>query len=241
MTIATLLGTALLFMLLGITGATGMVAALSVGAVVCIAICIAGDTSQDLKTGFLVGATPRLQQYGEFLGVLTSALFVGLTLFLLHDGYGIGSPDLPAPQATLMKMVVEGVFTAKMPWALIAVGAFAALVVELFGVSSLPFAVGLYLPLKLTTPIMIGAVVRTLIEKGKDGGLIKARLENGVLYSSGLIAGGALVGILFAVLAYSGVDFGCGAGDWMGFLCNPISLALFLGLALTVYKAARSS
>ena len=240
MTIATLLGTSLIFVLFGIGGNAGMVAALSVGAVVCISICIAGDTSQDLKTGYLVGATPRLQQMGEFLGVLTSALFVGWTLFILHDGYGIGSAALPAPQATLMKMVVEGVFQGQMPWALIMIGAFAALVVELFGISSLPFAVGLYLPLSLTTPIMIGALVKSAIEKTRDTEHLKGRRENGVLFSSGLIAGGALVGILFAVLAYSGVEMGLG-GEWMGFLANPVSLALFLGLALVLYRAARSN
>ncbi len=240
MTIATLLGTSLIFVLFGIGGNAGMVAALSVGAVVCISICIAGDTSQDLKTGFLVGATPRLQQVGEFLGVLTSALFVGWTLFILHDGYGIGSAALPAPQATLMKMVVQGVFQGQMPWALVMIGAFAALVVELFGISSLPFAVGLYLPLSLTTPIMVGALVKSAIERTKDKEQLKERRGNGVLFSSGLIAGGALIGILFAVLAYSGIEMGLGGGEWMGILSNPVSLALFVGLALVLYRAARS-
>ncbi|MBN2208495.1 MAG: oligopeptide transporter, OPT family [Candidatus Coatesbacteria bacterium] len=240
MTIATLLGTSLIFVLFGIGGTAGMVAALSVGAVVCIAICIAGDTSQDLKTGFLVGATPNLQQIGELLGVLTSALFVGWTLFILHDGYGIGSAALPAPQATLMKMVVQGVFQGQMPWGLVMIGAFAALIVELLGISALPFAVGLYLPLNLTTPIMIGALVKSALEKTKDAEQLKVRRESGVLFSSGLIAGGALVGIILAVLACSGAEMGFGGGEWMGFLNNPISLALFLGLGFVLYRSARS-
>jgi len=240
MTIATLLGTSLMFVLFGIGGTVGMVAALSVGAVVCIAICIAGDISQDLKTGFLVGATPSLQQIGELLGVLTSALFVGWTLFILHDGYGIGSAALPAPQATLMKMVVQGVFQGQMPWGLVMIGAFAALVVELLGISALPFAVGLYLPLSLTTPIMIGALVKSALEKTKDAEQLKVRGENGVLFSSGLIAGGALVGIILAVLACSGAKMGLGGGEWMGFLSNPVSLALFLGLGFVLYRSARS-
>ena len=240
MTIATLLGTSAIFVLFGIGGTAGMAAALSVGAVVCISICIAGDTSQDLKTGFLVGATPRLQQIGEFLGVLTSAVFVGGTLFILHEGYGIGSAALPAPQATLMKMVVQGVFQGKMPWTLITVGAFAALVVELFGISSLPFAVGLYLPLELTTPIMMGALVKSAVEKRGHAERLKGRGEGGILFSSGLIAGGALVGIAFALIAYSGAKMGFGGGKWMGPWADPVSLALFVGLAASLYKAARS-
>ncbi|MBN1593465.1 MAG: OPT/YSL family transporter, partial [Candidatus Coatesbacteria bacterium] len=167
--------------------------------------------------------------------------FVGWTLFILHDGYGIGSEALPAPQATLMKMVVEGVFQGQMPWALIMIGAFAAIVVELLGISSLPFAVGLYLPLKLTTPIMIGAIAKSAIERTKDHEHLKERRENGVLFSSGLIAGGALVGILFAVLAYSGVEMSLGGAEWLGIFANPISLALFVGLALVLYRAARTS
>lgn len=238
MTIATLLGTCLVFVLAGARGDAAMVSALSVGAVVCIAICIAGDTSQDLKTGFLVGATPRVQQLGEFLGVMTSALFVGATLLILHRTYQIGSAALPAPQATLMKMVVQGVFKGQMPWELVIVGACAACVVELFGVSSLPFAIGLYLPLSLSTPIMIGAVVRLIVEARSRTSLAPAR-EGGVLFASGLVAGGALVGILLAILVCCGVAIGAGGGNWLGRLNNPFSLAVFAGLALILYKAAR--
>jgi hypothetical protein len=137
-----------------------MVIALSVGAVVCISIAIAGDTSQDLKTGFLIGATPWKQQIGEFIGVLTSAIFVGWVILRLHKGVGIGSEELPAPQATLMSLVVKGVITGDLPWRFVIIGIFLAAIVELVGIRSLPFAVGVYLPLYLTTPIMAGGLLR---------------------------------------------------------------------------------
>jgi putative OPT family oligopeptide transporter len=200
MTIATLLATSLVFLGFGWTGEAGMVAAISVGAVVCISICIAGDTSQDLKTGFLVGATPRRQQYGEIVGVLTSALVIGGVVFFLHGVYGIGSDRLPAPQAVLMSMVVKGVLTASLPWGLVFIGVFLAACIELLGVPSLPFAVGLYLPVRLSTPIMLGGVIRLFTERTRDPGLRHTRRERGVLYSSGLIAGGAIVGLAVAFL-----------------------------------------
>jgi putative OPT family oligopeptide transporter len=143
MTIGTLLATSLIFLGLGWTGSAGMIAAISVGAVVCIAICIASDTSQDLKTGFLVGATPRRQQYGEIIGVLTSALVIGWVVFFLHRVYGIGSEQMPAPQAVLMSMVVRGVLEMSLPWTLVFIGVFIAACIELLGIPSLPFSVGL--------------------------------------------------------------------------------------------------
>ena len=195
MTIATLLVVSFIFARTGLRGETGMVAALTLGAVVCIAACIAGDTSQDLKTGFLVGATPWKQQVTEFLGVGVSALFVGWTLFLLHRAYVIGSPGLSAPQATLMSLVVKGVMEGTMPWYLVGTGVFIALSIELLGIHSLPVAVGLYLPLELSTPIFLGGILASF------GG----KRENGILYASGLVAGDALVGILIALLIVLGV------------------------------------
>jgi len=191
MTIATLLFVSLIFARMGITGKTGIIAALSLGAVVCISAAIAGDTSQDLKTGFLVGATPWKQQISEFVGVLASAIFIGWTLFLLHKAYTIGSPELSAPQATLMSLVVKGVFEGTMPWILIFSGIFIALSVELLGIHSLPFAVGLYLPLELSTTIFVGGLVAGLV----------AHTERGILFSSGLVAGDAFMGILLAIPA----------------------------------------
>ena len=195
MTIATLLVVSFIFARTGLRGETGMVSALTLGAVVCIAACIAGDTSQDLKTGFLVGATPWKQQITEFLGVGVSALFVGWTLFLLHRAYVIGSPGLSAPQATLMSLVVKGVMEGTMPWYLVGTGVFIALSIELLGIHSLPVAVGLYLPLELSTPIFLGGILASF------GG----KRENGILYASGLVAGDALVGILIALLIVLGV------------------------------------
>ncbi|WP_286169825.1 oligopeptide transporter, OPT family [Halocella sp. SP3-1] len=210
MTIATLLFTTALFKALGWSGETGMVAALSVGAIVCIAIAVAGDTSQDLKTGFLVGATPKKQQIGEMLGVLISALAIGYVLLLLHGAYTIGSKELAAPQATLMSMVVEGVMKGTLPWSLIFVGAFTALIVELFGIGSLPFAVGLYLPIHLTTPIMVGGIIRGILDRQKDKNkaAFAQKRERGILYASGLIAGDAVMGVILAIFAYAEISFG---------------------------------
>ncbi|MFH1688857.1 MAG: oligopeptide transporter, OPT family [Candidatus Eisenbacteria bacterium] len=202
MTIGTLLATSLIFLGLGWTGQAGMIGAITVGAVV----CIASDTSQDLKTGFLVGATPRLQQYGEIIGVLSSALVIGWVVFFLHRVYGIGSEELPAPQAVLMSMVVKGVLTMSLPWTLVFIGVFIAACIELLGIPSLPFSVGLYLPIRLSTPIMVGGIVRQLTERVKESDLRHRLRERGVLYGSGLIAGGGVMGIIVAALYNSSVQ-----------------------------------
>lgn len=243
MTIATLLATALIFHALGWTGMEGKVAALSVGAIVCIALCIAGDVSQDLKTGYLVGATPRRQQMGELLGVLTSALFVGWTIFLLNNAYGIPSEQLPAPQATLMSLVVEGVMSGTIPWVLVFVGAAIAGIVELMRIPSLPFAVGLYLPISLSSPVMVGGLVRWAIGRVKDPGLKKRRGDRGLLFASGLIAGGAVMGIILAFLAWRRIDLSefipiPADGGWMGPFIGLVSLLMFgiLMWLLAVYS-----
>ncbi|KPK68044.1 peptide transporter [candidate division TA06 bacterium SM23_40] len=243
MTIATLLATALIFHALGWTGTEGKVAALSVGALVCIALCIAGDVSQDLKTGYLVGATPRRQQMGELVGVLTSALFVGWTIFLLNSAYGIPSEQLSAPQATLMSLVVEGVMTRTLPWALVFVGAAIAAVVELMRIPSLPFAVGLYLPISLSTPVMAGGLVRWGVGRVRDAGVKKRRTDRGVLFASGLIAGGAVMGIILAFFAWRRVDLSRlvpleADGAWMGPLTGLVSLLMFgiLAALLVLYS-----
>jgi putative OPT family oligopeptide transporter len=189
MTIATLLFVSLIFAKLGISGLTGMASALSLGAIVCIAAAIAGDTSQDLKTGFLVNATPWRQQISEFIGVFFSAIFIGWTLLLLHKAYTLGSRELSAPQATLMSLVVKGVFEGTMPWILIFSGIFIAISMELFGIHSLPFAVGLYLPLELSTTIYVGGLVSKIVGQRKEG----------ILFASGLVAGDALLGVILAL------------------------------------------
>jgi len=195
MTIATLLLVSLLFVKLGWTGIPGMMAALTVGAVVCMAAAVAGDTAQDLKTGQLVGATPYRQQLGELYGVLVAALVMGGVVLLLHRAYGIGSRELSAPQATLMALVVKGTFAGSLPWDLLLGGMVLAGVVEMLGVSSLPVAVGLYLPLELSVPILVGSLFRPRA----------GEVDRGVLYASGLVAGDALAGLAAAGLVVLGI------------------------------------
>ena len=204
MTIATLIGTAIAFWLLGWRDDTGKVTALTVGCVVAIAASIAGDTSQDLKTGFLLGATPRRQQIGELIGVLTCSVFVCMTLLLLDQpGRGFGSEELPAPQATLMMLVIEGVLEMKLPWVLVGIGAAIAITAELLRLPSLPFAVGVYLPVSTMVPVFIGGMLRLLIERTAGSKATReSRRENGVLFGSGLVGGEGLMGVGVAAAAY---------------------------------------
>ena len=204
MAIATLLISTLLLKATGNDGINGMIAAIVIGGVICVIAAIAGDTSQDLKTGFLVGATPKKQQIGELIGVAVSAVAIGAILYLLSMAWGgYGSEDLPAPQAVLMKMIVEGVMGGNLPWNLVFVGVFIALVVEVLGIPVLPFAIGLYLPIYLSVPMMLGGLLRWYLEKRKYASEKEKdnTVQSGVLYSSGLIAGEGIVGILLAVLA----------------------------------------
>ncbi len=203
MAIGTLLFATIILKATGTIGQEGMTAAIAIGSIICIIAAIAGDTSQDLKTGYIIGATPKKQQIGELIGVLVSAIAIGGVLYLLNKAWGYGSTELPAPQATLMKMVVEGVMEGNLPWALVFAGAGIAIVIEILGIPVLPFAVGLYLPIHLSTPIMAGGLVRLYFDKKKnvseeERGQV---VENGILYTSGLIAGEGLVGILLAVFA----------------------------------------
>lgn len=213
MAIATLLIASMLLKATGYIGMDGMVAAITIGSIICIIAAIAGDTSQDLKTGYIVGSTPMKQQIGELIGAIVSALAIGGVLYLLNAAWGFGSPELPAPQANLMKMVVEGVMGGNLPWTLVFVGVAIAIVVEILRIPVLPFAVGLYLPIHLSTPIMVGGLIRLYFEKKKMGSETQRShvVENGVLYSSGLIAGEGLVGILlavFAIIPFKGDTFG---------------------------------
>ena len=223
MTIATLLVATLALKATGMVGQAGMTAAIAIGGVICIVAAIAGDTSQDLKTGYILGATPKRQQIGELIGVVASAVAIGGVLYLLDSAWGYGSAELPAPQATLMKMIVEGVMGGNLPWGLVGIGAAIAIVVEILGIPVLPFAIGLYLPIHLSVPMMVGGVVRLFIEKKKKGDEQKGAVENGILYSSGLIAGEGLVGILLAVFAIIKLPSGATLGDAIGgFLPNMI-------------------
>jgi len=201
MTIATLLGTSLIFYLLGWTDMAGKATALMVGTVVCIAASIAGDTSQDLKTGFLLGATPRKQQIGELIGVITSAGVVCAVVMMLNNTVegGLGGAELPAPQAVLMALVIDGVLDQNLPWTLILIGVAIAGVAALFKVPVLAFAVGVYLPLSTMAAVFLGGLVRWWLTRAADPAVAEHRREQGVLFGSGLVGGGGLTGVLLAI------------------------------------------
>lgn len=201
MAIATLLFSTLCLKATGDVGAHGMVGAISIGSIICIVAAMAGDTSQDLKTGYILGATPKKQQIGELIGAVISAFTIGGVLILLDSAWGFGTKDLAAPQATLMKMIVEGVMDGNLPWALVFIGIFAAVVVEILGIPVLPVAIGLYLPLELSSTIMIGGIIRHFADKKNK----ESEAGAGVLFCSGMIAGEGLVGILLAILAVAKV------------------------------------
>ena len=207
MAIATLLIATLILNFVGTNGVAGMSAAIAIGSVICIVSAISGDTSQDLKTGFILGSTPKKQQIGEIIGVVCAALAIGGTLYLLDYAWGFGSEALAAPQATLMKMIVEGVMNAQLPWNLVLIGVFIAVIVEILRIPVLPFAIGVYLPIQLSACIMVGGVIRLVFEKMKcDDKSKESVISNGVLYCSGMIAGEGLIGVALAVLAVFGVD-----------------------------------
>ena len=244
MTIATLIVTCLVFVALGWTGNQYGPIALCVGAVVCIAAANAGGTSQDLKTGYLVGATPYYQQIGLIIGVVTSAGVIGWTTLYLHSVFTIGSPAVPAPQATLMATIIKGLLNQNLPWGLVLVGVFVSVALELCGVRSLSFAVGSYLPIATTAPIFVGGLVRAYVER-KTGVPQESDVSAGTLFSSGLIAGGSLCGILYAVLVGTGHIAGPQSiGNMVPFLHDGTSgyvagVILFLVLAGVLARQAQ--
>ena len=244
MTIATLILTCLLFVGLGWTGDAYAPIALCVGAIVCIAAANAGTTSQDLKTGYIVGATPRYQQLGLIIGVLTSTLVIGITTIYMHQVFGIGSEAVPAPQATLMATIIQGLLNQNLPWGLVLVGIFVAITLELCGIHSLSFAVGSYLPIATTAPIFVGGLVRGWVER-KTGVREESEVSAGTLFSSGLIAGGSIAGILFAVLVGTdSIGMFQRIGDAFPYfhqdtlLGELASAAFFLALAVIVARTA---
>ncbi len=246
MTIAALLGTASIFLLFGWTDTIGKAAALTVGCVVAIAASISGDTSQDLKTGYLLGATPRRQQTAELIGVLTSAVFVCLTVLALGKGFGFGSTELPAPQATLMKLVIDGVLDQNLPWALVAIGGGIAIVCELARIPSLPFAVGVYLPVSTMTPIFVGGLIRLWMErKARDDTEAADRRERGVLLGSGFVGGEGLLGVGIALIAVAKSARPEGIGtEWLGtetiaMLVGAAAFAVFIAWFFRMVRGRR--
>jgi putative OPT family oligopeptide transporter len=244
MTIATLILTCLLFVALGWTGDAYGPVALCVGAVVCIAAANAGGTSQDLKTGYIVGATPIYQQIGLIIGVVTSAFVIGVTTLALHRVFGIGSADIAAPQATLMATIIKGLLSQNLPWGLVLVGVFIAVTLELCGIRSLSFAVGSYLPIATTAPIFVGGLVRAYVER-KTHTKEESEVGAGTLFSSGLIAGGSLCGILYAALVgFKYIGAPQAIGNALPFLHEGTtgyiaSALLFVALAVILARQAQ--
>ncbi len=240
MSIATLLVATLILKITGADGVVGMASAIAIGSIICIVSAIAGDTSQDLKTGYILGATPKKQQIGELIGITAAALAIGGTLYILDSAWGFGSDELGAPQATLMKLIVEGVMGGNLPWGLVAIGVCIAVVVELIGIPVLPFAIGVYLPVQLNACIMVGGVIRLIMKKLKKSEQEKMKItNNGVLFCSGMIAGEGLVGILLALLAVFGVDSVINLGARFGLSNTVMSISgivLFGIIILTVLK-----
>ena len=249
MTIATLLVTSVILLSFGVSGFRGMVTVMSIGTVVCIAVCLSGDIAQDLKTGYLLGATPRRQQVMEFVGLLFPALVMGFTVFLLSNAFGFVKDaahptPLLAPQANVMSVIVQGVMTGNLPWVPIIVGCMLAAAIELVGISSLPFAIGLYLPLELSTPIMAGGLIALIVRKISNQDVAKKREERGILFGSGLVAGDALLGVTIAfIIAFSSgyrafyegheeLSLTAAYGPW-------ISLIAFAGLSYLLYRSTR--
>jgi len=241
MTIVTLLGVSMVFVYLGWTDDIGKITVLTVGTVVCVAASIAGDTSQDLKTGFLLGATPYRQQIGELIGAASSALAVAGAIVILDNAYQFGTAELPAPQATLMKTIIEGVLQSGVPWKLVLIGAFLGAIAELCSIPSLPFAVGLYLPVSTMTPIFVGGCIRYFIEKRHrhDPEALERRRESGILFSSGLIGGEGLLSVGIALYAfYWGKPGGVGL-VWPWHFSEIVSLVLFALLGYILVRRTR--
>lgn len=251
MTIATLLGTSAIFLALGWTDLHGKATALMVGTSVCIAASIAGDTSQDLKTGFILGATPRRQQIGELVGVITSAGVVCAVILLLDRGTtevladgtiigGIGSDRLPAPQGTLMRLVIDGVIDRSLPWGLIGIGVALALAAEAMRLPALAFSVGIYLPLYTMAAVFFGGLTNWFVTRNVDEAESERRRSNGVLFGSGLVGGGGLTGVVLALWVViqgggklTGIDLGLSP-----FGVGAVALLALAAIVLMLGRAA---
>ncbi len=234
MAIATLLIATMAIKASGQTGIDGMKGAIAIGSVICVVAAIAGDTSQDLKTGYLLGATPKKQQIGEMLGVVIAALAIGGVLYLLDAAWGYGTANVPAPQAALMKMIVEGIMGGNLPWNLVFIGVFLALGLEILRIPVMPFAIGLYLPIYLNATIMIGGVVRLFMDGRKNVSKEKRESQstNGTLYCAGMIAGEGLVGIALAILTVAGISLDISGVISLGNIGGVVIMILMILLLL---------
>lgn len=243
MTIASLLFISILFVYMGNVGHEGMTAVIAIGSIICIVAAIAGDTSQDLKTGYILGATPMKQQMGEVIGVLVSAMTVGGVLYLLSEAWGFGSKELAAPQAMLMKMIVEGVITSNLPWDLVLMGAAVAVVVEILGLPVLAFAIGLYLPVHLTSALFVGGLIRLIWEKKKYASekIKEAAINSGTLMASGMIAGEGIVGIILALLAVLNIDVDVSQSFDLGQLGAVVAFCVLVAIFIYYLEAGKKN
>lgn len=239
MTIATLLFITSVLKALGYTGNKGMLAAITAGAIVCVAVAVAGGAAQSLKTTYIIGGTPKKVEYAMYVGLAIASVAAGAVLLMLNSTYGIGSKAVPAPQATLMSMVVKGVMTGQLPWALVIIGAVFGIMCELMNIPILAFALGLYLPIHLSTAILVGGIIRELVDRKfkNNPEQAKKQSEKGILLSSGLVAGDALIGIVIASLAALKINIGIGEKVIPSIATNPATAAImFFLLAIWVYK-----
>lgn len=234
MTLMTLILASIILVACGLKGTAGMVSALIIGGVVCTALSMAGGLITDLKIGYWLGTTPAKQETWKFLGTLVSAAAVGGVILILNQTYGFTSGQLAAPQANAMAAVIEPLMSgAGAPWALYGIGAVLAIVLNFMGVPALAFALGMFIPLELNTPLLIGGAINWYVgSRSKDQALNNARLEKGTLLSSGFIAGGALMGVVSAALRFAGVDLY--QADWAGSKGAEV-LAIVMYLALMAY------
>ena len=234
MTLMTLILASIILVACGLKGTAGMVSALIIGGVVCTALSMAGGFITDLKIGYWLGTTPAKQETWKFLGTLVSAATVGGVILILNQTYGFTSGQLAAPQANAMAAVIEPLMSgAGAPWALYGIGAVLAIVLNFMGVPALAFALGMFIPLELNTPLLIGGAINWYVgSRSKDQALNNARLEKGTLLSSGFIAGGALMGVVSAALRFAGVDLY--QADWAGSKGAEV-LAIVMYLALMAY------
>lgn len=234
MTLMTLILASIILVACGLKGTAGMVSALIIGGVVCTALSMAGGFITDLKIGYWLGTTPAKQETWKFLGTLVSAATVGGVILILNQTYGFTSGQLAAPQANAMAAVIEPLMSgAGAPWALYGIGAVLAIVLNFMGVPALAFALGMFIPLELNTPLLIGGAISWYVgSRSKDQALNNARLEKGTLLSSGFIAGGALMGVVSAALRFAGVDLY--QADWAGSQGAEV-LAIVMYLALMAY------
>jgi putative OPT family oligopeptide transporter len=236
--LVTLLGVASIFAAAGWTEPGARAAVLTVGTIVAIAASKAGDISQDLKTGFLVGATPARQQFGQLIGAAFACWAVAATVILLGNAYGFGSKELSAPQATLMKTIIEGVLAGQLPWGLVLTGSGLSIGAMLCGISGLAFAIGVYLPLATMAPLFVGGCVRGLVERGKAQ---TSDSDPGVLAASGLVAGEGLAGVVIAGLVAAKVAPKSMDPRIAGVPGELVALAICLAVCYFLYLAGRDS